>query len=480
VKLTIDRKLMAGFIVIIVLMSLAGADVWYELRKVSEATHTMLTVDVLAIDLAKQLRTTLYEEERYAQKYLITADSAYYTIFCENNRSFVRNFDSLTTMLADTADRRALLQAGEVHTWHFTTVSGTDPNDPAATEKERTEAIDYIQHVLDELIVSRQRAVTETAAHVNDSVLRALRTAIAVMLGTGLAAIVIAVFIARTITRPIKTLVEGTRRIASGTFARIRVKSHDEMADLAHAFNAMSGSLDAAQRFRAEMMQHISHELRMPLQTMQSALYLLNEQKVGQVNDQQKKLFFTIRENIEKIAQFSNQFLDLSKAEAGMMEYRLEQADLAVVVKEAVDGASVTAERKEIVLTFTTDPAPLVMIDAEKIREVATNLLSNALKYTESGGRVQVRVQPCQRGARLSVEDTGPGIPADELPKLFTKFFRTTGAIKRGKKGTGIGLAFVKAVVEGQGGTVTASSVVGKGATFTVDLPTLRNRKNAA
>jgi two-component system sensor histidine kinase GlrK len=480
VKLTINQKLMAGFTVVIFVMAVAGGSVIYELRRVSEATTRAMTVDVLAIDLAKQLRTTLYEEERYAQKYLITADSAYYAVFAENNRNFVRNFDSLESMVTDTTEHRQLVSAGAVHDWHFTAVSQTDLAEPASTEKARTEAIDRVQHVLDELITSRQRAVTQTVANVGDSVRRALEMSLSILIGAGIVAVITAFVIARTITRPVKILVEGTKRIAGGSFARIKIRSHDEVADLARAFNAMSNALDAAQRFRAEMMQHISHELRMPLQTMQSAYYLMNEQKAGPVTDHQRKLLMLIRENIEKIARFSNQFLDLSKAEAGMMEYRLEPTDLAALVHQVMDEMGVIAQRNEIEMLFASSQAPLVLVDPEKTRQVAGNLLSNALKYTEKGGRVEVEVSACNHGARFRVRDTGPGIPQEEIPKIFTKFFRAAGAIKGGKKGTGIGLAFVKAVVEGQGGHVTASSVVGSGTTFTVDLPAVKKKKHAA
>jgi two-component system, NtrC family, sensor histidine kinase GlrK len=478
--LTINRKLMAGFVAIIVVMAAAGASVIYELRQVSEATTRTMTIDVAAIDLAKQLRTILYEEERYAQKYLITADSAYYAIFAENNRTFVRNFDSLEAMVTDTTVHRELVAAGTVHDWHFTAVSQADMSDHASSEKARTEAIDQVQRVLDDLITSRQRAVTQTVSRVSDSVRRALEMSLSIMIGAGLFAVTAALLISRTITSPIRVLVEGTRRIAGGSFARIKIRSHDEVADLARAFNAMSHALDSAQRFRAEMMQHISHELRMPLQTMNSAYYLMNEGKAGPVTEHQKKLLLLIRENVDKIARFSNQFLDLSKAEAGMMEYGLEPTDLARLAHGVMDEMSVTAQKNEIELTFSSAAAPLAMIDPEKTRQVAANLLSNALKYTEKGGRVEVEVLPCNHGVRLRVRDTGPGIPQEEIPKIFNKFFRASGAIKGGKRGTGIGLAFVKAVVEGQGGHVSASSIVGTGTTFTVDLPAVKTKHGAA
>jgi signal transduction histidine kinase len=302
-----------------------------------------------------------------------------------------------------------------------------------------------------------------------------------ILAGTLVAAIGTALVIARTITRPIRTLVRGTHQVAQGSFARIKVHSNDEIGELATAFNTMSGSLDALNRFRAEMMQHISHELRMPLQTMHSAYYLLTKEQAGPLTDQQMRLLGSIRENIDKIAKFSNQFLDLSKVEAGMMEYNLKPYDLATVVQREVDDAALIAEGKGIALTFAAAPAPEVLIDLDKACQVVTNLLSNALKYTDAGGTVDVNVGATPRGAFVSVRDTGPGIPAEELPKIFKKFYRASNAVRGQKKGTGIGLAFVKAVVEGQGGKVSATSTVGAGSQFTVEfLPAPKVEKKKA
>jgi signal transduction histidine kinase len=470
VKPTIYKKLMLGFSVVIALMVLASTYVLLELQRVSDTTRSTITVDVLAIDVAKQMRTILYEEERYAQKFLIARDTAYHAVFTDNNRLFVTYLDSIGSMLTDPGDRRILLRVGRSHDWHFNAVSAADPLDPAASEKARTDTIDAILHSLDNLILAKQRSVSATVESVDTAARRSLRVALGILGGTLIAAIGTALVIARTITRPIRLLVAGTRQVAKGTFARIKVSSTDEIGDLAAAFNSMSGSLDALNRFRAEMMQHISHELRMPLQTMHSAYYLLTKEQEGPLNEQQKRLLGFIRENIDKIAMFSNQFLDLSKVEAGMMEYNIKPYDLAAVVRREVDDAVLIAEGKKISLTFAAAPAPEVLIDLDKTSQVVSNLLSNALKYTDAGGKVDVAVGATSRGAFFSVRDTGPGIPPEELPKIFKKFYRATHAVRGQKKGTGIGLAFVKAVVEGLGGTVRATSTVGVGSLFTVEF----------
>ncbi|MEW6509722.1 MAG: ATP-binding protein [Bacteroidota bacterium] len=481
-KLTIYRKVMIGFGVIILLMFVASAFGLLELSHISETTRSVLTVDVQAIDLAKQMRTILYEEERYAQKYLISQDTTYHVIFADNNRIFNRFLDSLAGMLPDERDRQLIERIGRRHDWHFTAVSEADPYNPAGTEKARTDTVDAMHRSLDALITTKQRTVRATVDDIDTATQRSFRVALIIAATTLLAAIATAFIIARTITRPLRTLVAGTKEIAGGSFTRIRVNSKDETADLAAAFNSMSASLDALNRFRAEMMQHISHELRMPLQTIHSVYYLLTEQKAGPVTEQQRKLLDNMMESVDKIAKFSNQFLDLSKVEAGMMEYNLVSADLAKVIRPAVSEAEALAARKQITLSFLPFPAPEVVVDAEKCSQIASNLINNALKYTDEGGTVEVIVGPSPRGVHLTVRDTGAGIPAAELPKVFTKFYRASSAVQERKKGTGIGLAFVKALVEGQGGKVSASSKPGVGSTFTVEFPTARaaGRKKAS
>ncbi len=468
-KLTIYRKLMIGFSIVIFLMLIATAYVLVELHRVTGASRTALTVDVQAIDLEKEMHTILYEEERYADRYLMAQDMAYRSVFLEKNRLFVRYLDSLTGMLSDTRERKTLDLAGQIHDSLFTAVLGADLSSSAVNQ--RADAMDEVRNSLDQLISRRQHAVDASVQSIDRATERSLKVALFIAIGALLAAISAALIITRTITRPIGTLVAGTKEIAGGSFTRIRIPSRDEIADLAKAFNSMSESLDQVNRFRAEMMQNISHEIRMPLQSILSAHYLLTNRAENPVSEPQLKLLNGIRESVQKIANFSNQFLDLSKVEAGMMQYNLAPVDLATMVKPVVDDAAVLAAGKEIALSFVASAIPPVFIDPDRSTEIFGNLINNAVKYTDNGGKIDVWVGPCPFGVQVVVRDTGPGIAKEDLPKIFTKFYRTRTALTGGKRGTGIGLAFVKALVEGQGGRVYANSTVGEGSTFTVEFP---------
>ena len=248
-KLTIYRKLMIGFGTVIFLMLIATAYVLIELNKVTGTSRTVLTVDVQSIDLEKEMRTILYEEERYADRYFMAQDTVYRNVFMDNNRAFVRCLDSLSGMLSDPREKQMLDLAGRTHDWHFTSVLGSDLT--PSVVNQRADAMDGIRSTLNDLISRRQHAVDASVESIDRATQRSLKVALIIALATLLAAIGAALIITRTITRPIGTLVAGTRVIAGGAFTKIRIPSHDEIADLARAFNSMSASLDALNRFRA-------------------------------------------------------------------------------------------------------------------------------------------------------------------------------------------------------------------------------------
>jgi two-component system, NtrC family, sensor histidine kinase GlrK len=476
--MTIYWKMMLGFFVVILLMGSADAYILLELNKVSETTKSALTGDVQSVDLAKQLRITLFDEERYAQKYLVSGDSTYFALFLDQSRLFQHLIDSLARQPADGTERTLVTDAERRHNWHFALVQAVHAAHAipraalnARQEQARSDTLDLLYRNFDDLIHLKQARVVASVQDVEHTTKRSTDIALLLTIGTLLAATTLAFVLTRTITRPLKALMRGTEQVARGSFEQIQVSTRGEIAQLADAFNTMSESLKQANAVRAEMMQHISHELRMPLQTMHAAYYLLTEHKAGPVTEAQTRLLHSIRDNIDKIARFSNQFLDLARIEAGMMEYELVPTDIPAVLTPIVDDAMVNAARKEIKVSLAVQPVPRVRANPERCMQIFTNLLSNAVKYTPKGGTIAVEVVPSSLGARVLVKDSGVGISPEELPHVFKKFYRAKNAPRSGGGGTGIGLALVKALAEGMGGRVWATSTVGTGSEFAIELP---------
>lgn len=474
-RFTIYKKLLLGFTIIILLMMVANAYVLWQLDSVTKTTSLTFRNDVRSINLAKQMQTILYDEERYAQKYFISRDTAYLSLYKEQEALFSRYADSLYDASPDSAEIALITLLQRTHTWtQKDMVEEARPVNQLATpgtklrEQQRADTLETMYTGLENLIRSNDDDVNNSVSGINGAMVRSVNVAWLITVGALLVALCVALFITGTIVRPIRTLIRGTENIARGEFDRIQVSSRDEVAWLADAVNAMSIKLKQINDLKTEMMHHISHELRTPLQTMLSAQYLLLDQKRGTLTPDQVRLVMSIKEGIRKLTHFSNQFLDIQKIEHGSMEYHFKRSNIVQIVTPLVEDTQLIASQKEVTVNYSSErDLPEVMVDTEKISQVVSNLLSNAIKYTETGGTITVRASNTKKGIKVSVSDTGAGIPKDDLPRIFTKFYQARNA----KKGTGIGLALVKALVEGHKGRVYVESDLGKGTTFTIELP---------
>jgi signal transduction histidine kinase len=168
--------------------------------------------------------------------------------------------------------------------------------------------------------------------------------------------------------------------------------------------------------------------------------------------------------------------LFIAQVEAGKLTLEHETLDVNDVVADAIDAAQPSARSKSIELLSDTRPLPRIVGDRARIAQVLDNFVSNAIKFTPSGGRVSVATTMCDGAVEVQIADTGLGVPAEELPRLFQRFFRTQAATTQAIPGTGLGLAIAKAIVEGHGGRIDVESQEGTGTTFRFRLPTVAAR----
>jgi len=475
-KLSIYKKMMVGFIAIIVIMVLATTYVLIELHDVSGAAKMTMSANVKSVDRAKQLKTLVYDEEGYAQKYLISEDRTYFDLLLENSRQFESICYALSGLQNEETERAIVNQIASTHQWFesdFRSKSDLPKGaDTSRLSEEWHGSFALIHRQLDHLISLNQLTIGNAMSKVEATTSRSTSIALFLTICTLILAIVIATLIARTITRPIADLIAGTGRVAKGNFDTIEINSNDETAQLAAAFNHMSRQLKKINEFKAEMMQQIAHELRNPLQIIRSAHDLLQRQHLGFLNAKQLKLLSSIDIGAARISAFNNQYLDIAKFDAGMMEYKMVRTDLLEVIEPIISEARLIAASKEIEVDFAvTGTLPKVLVDHEKIRVVFRNLLNNAIKYSPAGKRIDIVLSPNKFGVRATVRDQGIGIPPEDLPKVFGRFYQARNAGQAKSKGTGLGLALVKAFAEGHGGRVLAQSTLNAGSSFIVELP---------
>ncbi|MCX5787434.1 MAG: ATP-binding protein [Elusimicrobia bacterium] len=279
----------------------------------------------------------------------------------------------------------------------------------------------------------------------------------------------------RIVIRPVKELASAFSRVGEGKLdTRVEVRSSDELGMLQRDFNKMTLKLGEVERLKEEFLAKITHDLRSPLSAISGYIEIVQSGWKGPVTEGQKECLDVATSSVAYLAELINNILDVTKLEAGRMEFERGRLELAPLIEAVVRLLRVKAQEYKVRLSF--EPAgepPEVEADEEALRRVLINFVSNALKFTPEGGSVVVRTRREDGRAVVSVSDTGIGIPADKLDRMFTKFSQIRGKIQapRAVHGTGLGLVVCKEVVEAHGGKVWVESEEGKGSTFSFSLP---------
>lgn len=238
--------------------------------------------------------------------------------------------------------------------------------------------------------------------------------------------------------------------------------------------------LRALDRLKDELVAVVAHDLRTPLTSIRGYVDLLLEGGGGPLTDTQMQFLGVVDRNSHRLLKLTEDLLLLACSEAGELELDLADCDLACVVRDAAASARPAAEAKGLALDVRVDGVPAVRGDRARLGQLLDNLVANAVKFTPVGGRIELTLDRAAdgRAATVAVADTGPGIPADELPLLFSRFFRARHATAAKVPGTGLGLAIAKTIAEAHGGAIAVESVEGEGTRFTVSLPVGRGSRD--
>ena len=279
-------------------------------------------------------------------------------------------------------------------------------------------------------------------------------------------------FVSRRIVEPLRNMMAATRRIAAGRYGeRVPVGEPDELGALSESFNSMAASLEEAEKKRLELIGDVSHELRTPLSTLQGYMEGLME-GVVEPSEETWALLYGEAERMRRIV---DDLSRLSHAEAGQLDLEITIVSPAEAVGIAVERMAPLFDEKGVELeNAAPENLPPVSADGDRVVQVLTNLLGNALRHTPAGNRVAVEAEPRENAVVFWVKDTGAGIPAGDLPHVFERFYRAEKSRSRSEArgGSGLGLAISRALIEAMGGRIRAESPgPGKGARFSFSLP---------
>jgi signal transduction histidine kinase len=282
-------------------------------------------------------------------------------------------------------------------------------------------------------------------------------------------AILLTFFLSRRILAPIKALTLTANRLGKGDFSqRVEINSKDEVGELGQAFNAMAGNLDRVEQLRRNMVADVAHELRTPLSTLRGYLEAIRDG----VKEADEDTVRSLNEDAILLSRLVNDLQELSIAEAGELSLNRETDDITRLIKQAVAARQAQATAKGLSLAAdVADGLPAVNIDPQRISQVLGNLLDNALTHTTKGDSITVTARQHGQWLEVTVADTGEGIPTEELPNIFERFYRVDKSRTRATGGSGLGLTIARRLVEAHGGKIEVESILGKGSRFTFTLP---------
>ena len=288
--------------------------------------------------------------------------------------------------------------------------------------------------------------------------------------GATILALTLGALLARTLTRPLRELAGASRALAQGNLgAQVPVRTQDELGELAAAFNQMSAELDRAVAQRRQMTADIAHDLRTPLTVLAGYLEAMDDGSLAPTPDR----LAIMQQEVQGLTRLVEDLRILSLADAGELPLAPEAIDVGRLLERVRQAHEPQAGQQGVRLGTEVAPAlPSTHLDPERMRQVLGNLVSNALRHTGAGGSVTLAAGLDGPGTLLvEVRDTGSGIPPEDLPHIFNRFYRGDRARAEGQGESGLGLAIVRSLVTMHRGKITVDSAPGRGTTFSIRLP---------
>lgn len=289
------------------------------------------------------------------------------------------------------------------------------------------------------------------------------------VVGASLVSLLVGLLLSRQFLRPLTTLTEAIMAMKSGDLdQKVDVTTNDELGQLADAFNQMSSQLHRANQLRKQMTADVAHDLRTPLHVMSGYIEAMRDGALPPTPER----FDAMNQEANLLKRLVEDLRTLSLADSNALKLNYQSINPRELLQQVKETFKPIAQQEGVTITSDIkDDLPTVQMDRERMVQVLTNLVSNALRYTPTKGKITLAAYPAAAGVVLEVKDTGAGIPADQIENIFERFYRVDISRHEAQGESGLGLAIVKSIVEAHDGTVTASSQLNKGTTFTITLP---------
>ena len=280
----------------------------------------------------------------------------------------------------------------------------------------------------------------------------------------------------RSIMNPVAEITEKAQRIASGSYGvQIKTPYRDEIGELADTINEMSNKISQNEKVQTDFISSLSHELRTPLTSIKGACETVMDDPEMPQETRQYFLDMALTES-DRMTRIVSDLLVLSRLDNKRTQWKLETFDAAKSVQRLIEVMRVDIDARRHEVTFTAqENIPPLTVDKERVEQVVINILSNSVKYTPEGGKIDVSVTSAEEKITIRIADNGIGIPEEDLAHVFERFYRVEKSRTSETGGTGLGLAIAKELIEAHGGSISMESSLGKGSAVTIVLPAVCN-----
>ena len=486
IKFTIFKRLVTGFLLILVVVIALGAYAALKFRELNQIIHSISSVDSETIRITDHLRESLFTQRKFEKKYVVSEDKDFFRQFLETEKSIQKELEQLDVFTGSRANANRVTIIKELYDRYLARVQEEvgfinlkKEYSQKDFENSKEEIIDNVIRQLELLKKTTEEAVDNKISMSKRIGSQALRVILVLSILSVFMAVLIALYNARTINRPILSLIRETKEIAKGRFEKhLTIPSPPEIDELARAFNHMCDRLKELDEMKADLVAQVSHEFRTPLAVIREAVSLYMDSVDTASKEKQQKLLNIVQEECERLITSVNKVLNLSRMDAGIIDYHMEKYNLSQLIEIGVSKIRPIAVRKQISLEADiADDLLYAVIDAEKIGQVFENILGNALKFTPENGRISIgaTLRPTDMEERpgsnikevieVYVSDTGPGIPEENIHDIFEKF------MKLHENGTGLGLYIAKQIINAHGGDIWVESNGKTGSTFYFTVP---------
>jgi signal transduction histidine kinase len=295
------------------------------------------------------------------------------------------------------------------------------------------------------------------------------------IIGAGIAAFLLSLLLAYWLSKwvgdPLQRVVTASKEMPDGRVGGLKPEGPREVQDLIRGFNAMSTRIKTTQQSQRQFVANVSHELKTPITIIQGFAQAMLDGTI-ETPESEKKAAQVIFDESGRMHRLVVDLLEIARMDAGTFELKHESVDMNLLLHHLIERLTPQANSRQVDLKFSSSGLPLIYGDSDRLSQVFTNLLDNALKFTPGGGNITIRAENDSEYLRVDIADSGVGISPDQLPYIFDRFFQADPSRKGGEEhSAGLGLAIVREIVQAHHGTITAQSSPGQGSTFTVRLP---------